>query len=206
MFGPLTFHAQDIALNGKGPQNLECEPRENSLIMLAIWRNFGGIFQNPMHILDDIALDQHEPSSKPIPATTPSKKARKENSTKKKKKYFGKIQEVDGNAENKASQMKKKNSGARFCVPRVKTNLSRTTAGDRNISVTPMTLLDRFREAVLRIIMISAPSIPTPHRSKPTRVNSQKYYNSTDTYHNEAVADCIEFIRTSKGNDVENGR
>ncbi|WZZ00143.1 hypothetical protein YC2023_072471 [Brassica napus] len=102
--------------------------------------------------------------------------------------------------------MKKKNSGARFCVPRVKTNLSRTTAGDRNISVTPMTLLDRFREAVLRIIMISAPSIPTPHRSKPTRVNSQKYYNSTDTYHNEAVADCIEFIRTSKGNDVENGR
>ncbi|KAL0678105.1 hypothetical protein Bca4012_006086 [Brassica carinata] len=85
----------------------------------------------------------------------------------------------------------KKNSGARFCVPRVKTNLSRTTAGDRNISVTPMTLLDRFREAVLRIIMISAPSNPTPRRSKPTRVNSQKYYNSTDTYHNEAVVSSL---------------
>lgn len=106
MFGPLTFHAQDIALNEKGPQNLEWEwSRENSLIMLTIWRNFGGIFQNPMHILDDIALDQHEPSSKLIPATNPSKKARKENSTKKKKKYFDKIQEVDGNAENKASQV-----------------------------------------------------------------------------------------------------
>ncbi|CAN6983906.1 unnamed protein product, partial [Brassica oleracea var. botrytis] len=187
-FGPPTFHAQDITLNGKGPQNLESE---NSLIMLTIWRNFGGIFQNPMHILDDMALDQHEPASMPIPAANPSKKARKENSTKKKKKYFDKIQEVDGNAENKASQVEGKNSGARFCVPRVKTNLSRTTAGDRNISVTPMTLLDRFREAVLRIIMISAPSNPTPRRSKPTRVNSQKYYNSTDTYHNEAVVSSL---------------
>lgn len=102
--------------------------------------------------------------------------------------------------------MKKKNSGAGFCVPRVKTSSSRTTAGDRNISVTPLTLLDRFREAVLRIIMISATSNPTPRRRKPTTVNSQKYYNSTDTYHNEAVADCIEFIRTNKGNSVENGR
>ncbi|KAJ4895678.1 hypothetical protein Rs2_22472 [Raphanus sativus] len=100
----------------------------------------------------------------------------------------------------------KKNSGGGFCVPRVKTRSSRTTAGDRNISVTPLTLLDRFREAVLRIIMISATSNPTPRRRKPITVNSQKYYNSTDTYHNEAVADCIEFIRTNKGNNVENGR
>lgn len=97
--------------------------------------------------------------------------------------------------------MKKKNSGAGFCVPRVKTNSSRTTTGD----VTPMTLLDRFREAVLRVIMISATSNPTPRRRKPTTVRSQKYYNSTDAYHNEAVADCIEFIRTNKGNDVKNG-
>lgn len=73
--------------------------------MLTIWRNFGGIFQNPMHILDDMALDQHEPASMPIPAANPSKKARKENSTKKKKIFFDKIQEVDGNAENKASQV-----------------------------------------------------------------------------------------------------
>ncbi|KAL0678106.1 hypothetical protein Bca4012_006087 [Brassica carinata] len=66
---------------------------------------FGVQIHNPMHILDDMALDQHEPASMPIPAANPSKKARKENSTKKKKKYFDKIQEVDGNAENKASQV-----------------------------------------------------------------------------------------------------
>ncbi|KAL1217055.1 hypothetical protein V5N11_021403 [Cardamine amara subsp. amara] len=93
--------------------------------------------------------------------------------------------------------MKTKNSGAGFCVPRVKPN-SRTT-GDREITVNPMTLLDRFREAILRLIMISAVSKSTSSRQRNKQSPaSQKYYNSTDTYHSEAVADCIEFIRTKK--------
>ncbi|ESQ31099.1 hypothetical protein EUTSA_v10005172mg [Eutrema salsugineum] len=104
--------------------------------------------------------------------------------------------------------MKTKNSGTGFCVPRVKSN-SRTTS-DREIIVTPMTLLDRFREAVLRLIMISAVSKSTSRRRNKqpstTTVRCQKYYNHTDTYHREAVADCIEFIRTNKAIDIENRR
>ncbi|VVB18359.1 unnamed protein product [Arabis nemorensis] len=104
--------------------------------------------------------------------------------------------------------MKSKNSGVGFCVPRVKNN-SRTTTSDREISVTTMTFLDRFREAVLRLIMISAVSKSTSHRRNkppPATVRCQKYYNAADTNHNEAVADCIEFIRTNKAIDLDNGR
>ncbi|KFK28298.1 hypothetical protein AALP_AA8G497900 [Arabis alpina] len=100
--------------------------------------------------------------------------------------------------------MKTKNSGVGFCVPRVKNN-SRTTS-DREISVT---LLDRFREAVLRLIMISAVAkSPSRRRSKQpvTTVRCQKNYNPADAYHNEAVADCIEFIRTNKAIDLDHGR
>ncbi|KAG7535820.1 hypothetical protein ISN45_Aa08g032070 [Arabidopsis thaliana x Arabidopsis arenosa] len=91
--------------------------------------------------------------------------------------------------------MKTKSSGA-GCVPRVRTN-SRT-AGDREISVTSLTILDRFREAVLRLIMISAVSKSKSRRHNNKQTPTQKYYNTTDTYHSEAVADCIEFIRTKK--------
>ncbi|CAA7056980.1 unnamed protein product [Microthlaspi erraticum] len=101
--------------------------------------------------------------------------------------------------------MKTKNSGAGFCVPRVKT--SSRTIGDGEISVT---LLDRFREALLRLIMISAVSKSTSRRRnkqpQTSNVRQQKYYNTADSYHSEAVADCIEFIRTNKAIDVENGR
>lgn len=103
--------------------------------------------------------------------------------------------------------MKTKNSGPGFCVPRVKHN-SRTT-GDGEISVTPMTLLDRFREAVLRLIMISAVSKSTSRRrnKQPAATDRcQKYYNPSDTYHSEAVADCIEFIRTKKAIHEGNAR
>lgn len=91
--------------------------------------------------------------------------------------------------------MRTKSSGA-GCVPRVKTNARST--GDREISVTSLTLLDRFREAVLRLIMISAVSKSTSRRHNNKQTPTQKYYNTADTYHSEAVADCIEFIRTKK--------
>lgn len=59
-----------------------------------------------------------------------------------------------------------------------------------------MTLLERFREAVFRLIMLSALS------NKATNVQSgsadaqrQCCYYPDDPRHNEAVADCIEFIK-----------
>ncbi|CAN8277700.1 unnamed protein product [Cochlearia groenlandica] len=101
--------------------------------------------------------------------------------------------------------MKTKNSGSGFCVPRVKTKTG-TTCG-REINAT---LLDRFREAVLRLIMISAVAKSTRRRRKEMQTDTtrcQKYYSDhADAYHSEAVADCIEFIKTNKGIVVDNGR
>ncbi|BFG39258.1 hypothetical protein CerSpe_255320 [Prunus speciosa] len=63
--------------------------------------------------------------------------------------------------------------------------------------LSPMTLLERFREAVFRLIMLSAVSSnkSTSHagRSSP---DAQRYYcPHDDPHHSEAVADCIEFIK-----------
>ncbi|KAF8410457.1 hypothetical protein HHK36_002986 [Tetracentron sinense] len=60
--------------------------------------------------------------------------------------------------------------------------------------LSPISLLERFREAVFRLIMLSALSKAT-HHSEP--VNVPRAYNPLDPHHSEAVADCIEFIKKS---------
>lgn len=90
-----------------------------------------------------------------------------------------------------------------FCMPRLKGSSSRSRKSTRLI--TPMSLLDRFREAVFRLIMLSALSKATAvdeNRSSSSASsgvqNRRPYYHySYDPHHNEAVADCIEFIKKS---------
>ncbi|KAI3712823.1 hypothetical protein L1987_71389 [Smallanthus sonchifolius] len=87
-----------------------------------------------------------------------------------------------------------------------------------------MSLLDRFRHAVFRLIMISAlsrvsntpttPSYPSTFDTQsPLRLSSRSssksspaatnryhrsyHHYSFDSHHTEAVADCIEFIKRS---------
>ncbi|CAN0861418.1 hypothetical protein LINGRAHAP2_LOCUS8199 [Linum grandiflorum] len=55
-----------------------------------------------------------------------------------------------------------------------------------------MSLLHRFREAVFRLMMISADTSSDHHRT--VRKASYHHYLA-DPYHCEAVADCIEFIK-----------
>lgn len=63
--------------------------------------------------------------------------------------------------------------------------------------LSPMTLLERFREAVFRLIMLSAVSSNKATSSAGrSSTDVQRYYCPHDDPHNsEAVADCIEFIK-----------
>lgn len=95
-----------------------------------------------------------------------------------------------------------------LCMPRFK-------GGSRKSSrrLSPMTLLDRFREAVFRLIMLSALSKANMHNGETRRSpnnnsssssssNGQYHcYNPNDPHHSEAVADCIEFIKKSSTTD-----
>lgn len=106
-----------------------------------------------------------------------------------------------------------------FCIP------TRMRAGRKSTRLSPMSLLDRFREAVFRLIMISALSrtstannitgYASPYDSQsPIRLSSRSssksspaatnrhnhkpyHHYASDSHHNEAVADCIEFIKRS---------
>ncbi|CAN4078753.1 unnamed protein product [Withania somnifera] len=74
-----------------------------------------------------------------------------------------------------------------FCMPKLKAgnNCSRKTN-----RLSPMSFLDRFRQAVFRLIMLSA-------MSKATQQQELRSNYSRDHHHTEAVADCIEFIKRS---------
>ncbi|KAL5751777.1 hypothetical protein ACOSQ2_022284 [Xanthoceras sorbifolium] len=86
-----------------------------------------------------------------------------------------------------------------LCMPRLIRG-GNNCSNKNNKNLTPMTLLERFREAVFRLIMLSALSKATNdhhhhhHKAGSSRV-SRSYYKPTDSHHSEAVADCIEFIK-----------
>lgn len=66
-----------------------------------------------------------------------------------------------------------------------------------------MNLLERFREAVFRLIMFSAFSKAADHAARSTEVR-QYYCPDNDHRHSEAVADCIEFIKKKALLDDQN--
>nr|KYP66873.1 hypothetical protein KK1_013184 [Cajanus cajan] len=83
------------------------------------------------------------------------------------------------------------------CMPRLKSNSCKS-----NKPPSPMTLLERFREAVLRLMMLSALSKATTNHRDGERHN-RRYNNSPhDPHHSEAVADCIEFIKKKAATDT----
>lgn len=68
-----------------------------------------------------------------------------------------------------------------------------------------MTLLERFREAVFRLIMLTALSkgcaAGTHTAGSVDTVQRPCYHQYDDPHHSEAVADCIEFIKKSASTD-----
>ncbi|CDP01906.1 unnamed protein product [Coffea canephora] len=84
-----------------------------------------------------------------------------------------------------------------FCTPRI--SGSRWTRKNNRLS--PMSLLDRFREAVLKLILLSALT-KTANNGRKYSANaaqrsSSSNYNPYEPHQSEAVADCIEFIKKS---------
>lgn len=86
-----------------------------------------------------------------------------------------------------------------FCMPKLRgSNCTR-----KSNRLTPMSVLDRFRQAVFRLIMLSAMSKANqqdPQRSS-SPISHRCYYSGHEPHHSEAVADCIEFIKKSATTD-----
>ncbi|KAL8123644.1 hypothetical protein AgCh_011575 [Apium graveolens] len=70
-----------------------------------------------------------------------------------------------------------------------------------------MSLLERFRVAVFRLIMMQSALSKGTTREKKTSSAVPQYHHrscySYDSHQNEAVADCIEFIKKSSTIDDE---
>ncbi|KAE8668899.1 hypothetical protein F3Y22_tig00112281pilonHSYRG00043 [Hibiscus syriacus] len=84
-----------------------------------------------------------------------------------------------------------------FCMPGFKGN-------NKNKRLSPTTLLERFREAVFRLIMISALSKASDHHHHHSSTsNAPRKYYPVDAHHSEAVADCIEFIKKKSSREED---
>ncbi|CAA3013326.1 Hypothetical predicted protein [Olea europaea subsp. europaea] len=86
-----------------------------------------------------------------------------------------------------------------FCMPKLR-GIGYTRKSNR---LSPMSLLDRFREAVFKLIMFSALS-KAQHNSRSSTDVQMPYYTIHDPQYSEAVADCIEFIKKSAITDDSN--
>ncbi|KAM0975274.1 hypothetical protein ACFX13_018621 [Malus domestica] len=82
-----------------------------------------------------------------------------------------------------------------LCIPRMRSN-NPSSANKVTKRLSPMTLLDRFREAVFCLIMLSAVfSNKADGHDGRTSPDVQRYYCPINYHHSEAVADCIDFIK-----------
>ncbi|GMI94033.1 hypothetical protein HRI_003072600 [Hibiscus trionum] len=104
--------------------------------------------------------------------------------------------------ERKTRGSPKKMRSSNLCMPRMK-------GRNKTRRFSPMSLLERFREAVFRLIVLSALTKAATHphatSSASTTETPWKYYRPADAHHSEAVADCIEFIKKkayAEGNRV----
>ncbi|KAI9121779.1 hypothetical protein K1719_007169 [Acacia pycnantha] len=84
------------------------------------------------------------------------------------------------------------------CIPRMMK--SNNYPKNKSSPASPMTLLERFREAVLRLMMLSALSKATADHDGSGGDSNQGQnkhccYRLNEHHHSEAVADCIEFIK-----------
>lgn len=101
----------------------------------------------------------------------------------------------------------------RLCIPRLKpASSAAATVSSKTRRFTPVSLLDRFREAVFRLIMISALSSssragsPGPSPSSKSRCSGPYYYDyCPSTHHSDAVADCIEFMKKKACRELGGG-
>lgn len=99
----------------------------------------------------------------------------------------------------------RKTKAAHLCIPKLRADATKNTKAP-----SPMTLLERLREAVFRFIMLCALSKATNHHHHPAGagfqddvVRRRHSYQGAEHHHSEAVADCIEFIKKKAYSDDE---
>ncbi|RWR81742.1 Transducin/WD40 repeat-like superfamily protein [Cinnamomum micranthum f. kanehirae] len=80
--------------------------------------------------------------------------------------------------------------GGSFCVP-----------GLSSKRASPVSLLERFRKLVFRLIMLSA--ISKTQQTETCSANGSRPYPRGDSHYSEAVADCIEFIKKTASEEGE---
>ncbi|KAI8541166.1 hypothetical protein RHMOL_Rhmol08G0040400 [Rhododendron molle] len=107
-----------------------------------------------------------------------------------------------------------------LCLPRFRnttttTTTTSSTSHPRRLLSPAISLLDRLREAVFRLIMLSALSSATKStRKQPDRASADRRenrarshpYPSESSHYSEAVADCIEFIKKSSVTTADDRR
>ncbi|KAH7851745.1 hypothetical protein Vadar_016003 [Vaccinium darrowii] len=104
-----------------------------------------------------------------------------------------------------------------LCLPRFRTTTTNTTTHNhpRSRFSPAISLLDRLREAVFRLIMLSALSSSTKSTTKQQpdkasaadrRENRPRSHYPSESHYSEAVADCIEFIKKSSVTAADAGR
>lgn len=101
-------------------------------------------------------------------------------------------------------QMKGRRKSSRMktsllCIPRHRANTAAAAKTNTTQCLSPISLLERFREAVFRFIMLTALSKATRHNDQNNAPRS--CYYSPDQHQSDAVADCIEFIKKSASPD-----
>ncbi|KAK9129581.1 hypothetical protein Sjap_010068 [Stephania japonica] len=111
---------------------------------------------------------------------------------------------------------RRSNLKSSLCIPRLggkntsntNTNSNGANNSSNNNWLSPKSLLERFREAVFRLIMLSAFSKVTHHddqsftgssthlhHQQQQRPNNYYYKYPPNQHHSQDVADCIEFIK-----------
>lgn len=86
------------------------------------------------------------------------------------------------------------NMKTHLCIPRIGGN----TCTNNTSRLSPTSLLERFREAVFRLIMLSALSKATNHTESG---DVRRSYHPQESHRSDAVAECIEFIKKSASAD-----
>ncbi|KAL4187592.1 hypothetical protein AMTRI_Chr09g39760 [Amborella trichopoda] len=79
-----------------------------------------------------------------------------------------------------------RNMKSKICIPRLRSN-----------RLSPVSILERLREAILRLIMISAIAKGAPQSGLSSGTRGGTPNHPLDSHYSEAVADCIEFFKKS---------
>ncbi|KAK9284569.1 hypothetical protein L1049_023744 [Liquidambar formosana] len=98
---------------------------------------------------------------------------------------------------------KRMNMKSHLCIPRLRINTCTTTTTTNSKRVSPMSLLERLREAVFRLIMLTAISKASQNTGS---AEANRSYHPPDPHHSEAVAECIEFIKKTSASSTDDNR